>query len=1066
VKSRYTRPQPGKASPDRAEALRREIFRYRKDLQALLAQLDAADSAITKAARSIETKDRYIENLQSALERAEGEYRKLAAAVSALIPDSSSSRAGPEANDESGRADVGDACLAAGAQRIQRECAWKPAGAAADALPFLTSALAARGKRLADSSTDTVHAAFAACTIVARNYVSLARVWARSLRRHNPEAAAYVLLVDRLEGEIELAEEPFELIQVSELGIPDFSDLAFKYNILELSTAVKPFLLEYIMSHRGVDHVIYFDPDIQILGPLTLATTALIDENIVLVPHLVSPLPEDGKRPSEPDFLVSGTYNLGFLGLRNTPETVEFLRWWQERLVDRAFSRPEIGQFTDQKWIDLVPALFPRVAVLRDRGYNVAYWNIAERLDLEKTLDDYRVGKEPLTFFHFSGLDFDRPETVSKYQNRFSLTDLNDAYRTLFHGYVEAVRADGFEQTRSWPYAFGSFSDGTPIPPVVRRLYHSQGEMRRRWADPFRAEGEESFLAWSLASPSPDHLIPRILLEIWRLRPDLQRVFPEVESGDGRGLLQWAIVSTPTECGFPPRFLTEFQRLLAELPEDKLSLPRAAGGPAGSTLGELRHLSAKASLDPNYHSAPTTPAKRLLKRLTGREIYRAARGVLWHFRAIASQPVIGDSAVPRRASARIARRLLGADRYRRARRAIWEWRRLRSLSNEETLASGPPRPHPVVVSASPDPLPFGVNLFGYLDTESGIGEIARQVSKTLHRADISHVLRNVEQQWLRRPHSSSAAFANANPYAINLFCINADQVPHVLSGLPTALTGRLSVGYWFWELAKFPPVFRSSFENLSEVWVASTFCERAVSAVSPIPVVRVAPGFDIRPPKRSGRRNFGIGDDDFVVLYVFDAASWISRKNPAAVVTAFRRAFPEPGQELLLLKVTNVRPSTLAALKRIAGKSRMRIIDEALSRDALLDLISLCDCYLSLHRSEGFGLTILEAMAMGKPVIATDYSGSCDFLNESNGFPVRHQLEPIRRAAGPYPQGYLWANPDVDQAAELIRQVRRDPEQASRRAKSALETFITKWSLAAGAERFRIELRRLWTQTL
>src|SRR5262249_54370633 len=153
----------------------------------------------------------------------------------------------------------------------------------------LTSALAAQGQPRS-SSTGEANDHFAACTIVARNYLSHARVWARSLRKHNPGCETFVLLADRLEGEFEIGEEPFEIIPVGELRIRDFTDLAFKYSILELCTAVKPFFLEYLMVERGFERIVYFDPDIQVFGALTLANTALDTENIVLVPHIVKPL--------------------------------------------------------------------------------------------------------------------------------------------------------------------------------------------------------------------------------------------------------------------------------------------------------------------------------------------------------------------------------------------------------------------------------------------------------------------------------------------------------------------------------------------------------------------------------------------------------------------------------------------------------------------------------------------------------------------------------------------------------------------------------------------------------
>src|SRR5262249_38506518 len=160
------------------------------------------------------------------LEKTEAEYRKLSAAVSSLIPNHSDSATSVSPVGEGAvRAEVASACLKDATQLLRREATWRPLGQGADALPLLVSALVSQNAQAVDSSRESLNAPFAACTIVARNYLSFARVWARSLRKHHPEASVYVLLVDRVDGSIETAAEPFELIPVTELRIPNFSDL-------------------------------------------------------------------------------------------------------------------------------------------------------------------------------------------------------------------------------------------------------------------------------------------------------------------------------------------------------------------------------------------------------------------------------------------------------------------------------------------------------------------------------------------------------------------------------------------------------------------------------------------------------------------------------------------------------------------------------------------------------------------------------------------------------------------------------------------------------------------------
>ncbi|MGH9389394.1 MAG: glycosyltransferase family 4 protein, partial [Vicinamibacteria bacterium] len=246
------------------------------------------------------------------------------------------------------------------------------------------------------------------------------------------------------------------------------------------------------------------------------------------------------------------------------------------------------------------------------------------------------------------------------------------------------------------------------------------------------------------------------------------------------------------------------------------------------------------------------------------------------------------------------------------------------------------------------------------------------------------------------------------------------------------------------------------------VWVASSFCLESISSSSPIPVVKIPPGFDFRVPGRRTRESFGIERDDLVFLYVFDGASSFHRKNPGGIVSAFRRAFPRPGRERLILKTVNAPQSKLEALVRLARGSRVEIVADYMNREELLDLLAAADCYVSLHRSEGFGLTILESMAFGKPVIATDYSGNEDFLHRGNGFPVGYRLVPIRRSVGAYAKGNVWAEPDLDQAAGFMRRVSEEPEEAQRVAEAARTEVGERWAVSHASRQIcsRLELLR------
>ena len=853
----------------------------------------------------------------------------------------------------------------------------------------------------------------AACTIVSKNYLSLARVWNDSVQKHHPGMRTFVLIVDRIEGAFDPAKEPFEVIEVEQLGIPEFRDMAFKYNILELNTAVKPFFLEHLFRNRDVDRLVYFDPDTVLYAALDRVREMLEEKQIVVVPHILAPQDADGRRPNETDFLISGAYNLGFLALKKSGEVFSFLRWWQERLVDACFSAPERGLFTDQKWIDLVPSIFSGVGILKDRGYNVAYWNLHERMDLEaRSGGGYGFPECPLTFFHFSGIEFDRPELISKYQNRFRLHTLPEAYRELFSRYVEALRSAGFEANRKLPYAFGAFEDGVAIPAYLRQLYYGQGTERHRWGDPFRTSAEESFRAWLLAPSEFGARIPRLVLGIYLSRPDLRAAIPDGARGNAKALLAWAIEFTPAEYKLGPFFIRRFREVLREVEadEEKAELARRE-----ALLARQRR---EAEL---YLSDPEGMGKRIVQGVLTPTVYRKLRKWAWQ-RRLRKQK--GPDGVPL------------------------------DLAIEE--------PEPKLDRN----LPRGVNLFGYFDTESGVGEIARSMASMLAEAGIPHALVNIGQDWLRRNDRRVWRFSTSNPYSVNLFMVNADQVPSTLDRFgEDARRGRINVGYWFWELSTFPPAYARSFDFFDEIWVATEFCREAVAAVSPIPVVKVPPGFEFETPR--GRRNrfsFGMRDDDFVFLYVFDSASLVARKNPGGLIRAFRAAFPDPSRERLVLKTTTFARSKLAALERLARGSPIDVLNEYVDRHELLDLLAAADCYVSLHRSEGLGLTLLESMALAKPVIATGYSGNEDFLRPGLGFPVGYRLAPIRRTTGPYEKGSIWAEPDLTDAARWMRWVRDHPRDAALVGEAAKVEVLRSWSVRAASRGLRERLDRLFEE--
>jgi hypothetical protein len=313
----------------------------------------------------------------------------------------------------------------------------------------------------------------AACTIVSLNYLPYARVLCNSFLRHHPGCQFYVLLVDRLPSDLECTSEPFELITVDELNITNFSSLAFKYDILELNTSVKPTFLKALLA-RDFDQVVYLDPDIFVYNVLDSVVNALTAHAIVLTPHVVSPSPGDVE--SELVTLSVGVFNLGFVAVKKCAEADRFLSWWENRCLNVAFNERQTGMFVDQKWIDLVPCLFDSVKILKDPGCNMARWNLHERQLSQDDNGVWIVNQcSPLEFFHFSSISVDGGDQISRFTDHYDLTNRADL-RSIFEDYRAQVIKQGFRSYYSGKYAFGVFDNGRYISRLVRSIYASNLE--------------------------------------------------------------------------------------------------------------------------------------------------------------------------------------------------------------------------------------------------------------------------------------------------------------------------------------------------------------------------------------------------------------------------------------------------------------------------------------------------------------------------------------------------------------------------------------------------------------
>ena len=277
---------------------------------------------------------------------------------------------------------------------------------------------------------------------------------------------------------------------------------------------------------------------------------------------------------------------------------------------------------------------------------------------------------------------------------------------------------------------------------------------------------------------------------------------------------------------------------------------------------------------------------------------------------------------------------------------------------------------------------------------------------------------------------------------------------------------KYNIGYFAWELPDFPDAWMSSLDYFDEIWCPSDFVRESIALKSPFPVLTMPHAIAFERPTedpRSTRARMGLPADKFLFLSLFDLNSYVARKNPRAAIEAFRRSGLAGGHAALVIKVQNADGNAAdfaamaEAVKDLPGTV---IISETLSRADIYALEAACDCFVSLHRSEGFGLAVGEAMYLGKPVIATGWSAPAEYLNIENGLPVRFALVELAENHGPYAKGSTWAEPDVGHAAELMRWIATHPSDAVRIGEAGRRTMEERFSPAAIGARYR---RRLET---
>ena len=746
-------------------------------------------------------------------------------------------------------------------------------------------------------------------TICSNNYVPAARTFFDSVRRHHPEATLFLGLADEIIDFPGLYDPEWTIVPADTLDIPDFRNFAFRYDIMEFNTAIKPFVFRHILDRLGYDAALYFDPDIEIFRPLADVVEKLRGgSSFVLTPHLCAPSVSKVE-PNDLTIMRAGIYNLGFLGVARGEESRPIVDWWAERLRFECLHAQEQGIFVDQKFMDLVPGFAPNAYICLDTTLNAAYWNLQQRT-LACDADGWTVDGERLTFFHYSGFDPRKPDQLSKYDTVLAQA-MPDAMRLLLAGYAERLFANGYGSVPAGLYAYGHFASGTAVHHLVRQMFR---EWHQAWPDdPFVTY--EAFLhqPWPGASrQQPTRIVTNIMKFMHGRFPSLVNLDLS-HSAHVVELADWFVVHAATD----------------------LRMDLALIEPEASRMGRFQ---------------------------------------------LPSQSV------------------------------------------------------PVASHHAPK-----VTVVGYLRTASGVGEVARQTVRALASSGVGvegcDVALNVAAK--RNDLSCESFLSETGQAPVQIFCINADQLGQVVGHVQDRLRpDALRINIPFWELSRFPREWLTNLDMMGEIWAPSHFIQTALAGQLNKPVVYMPVAVDIEPFAPMSRARFGLPEHRFLFFFAFDFLSFVERKNPRAAIEAFRCAFPNHGQAGLVVKCMNgalVHDKFAAFAEEIDGHPDIFLIDATLDRAETLALIAATDAILSLHRSEGLGLLIAEAMLLRKPVIATGYSASREFLSPATGYPVGYTLVPVKQGEYPFADGQLWASPDIPHAAWLMRRLRDDPEQAAPR---------------------------------
>jgi glycosyltransferase involved in cell wall biosynthesis len=765
-------------------------------------------------------------------------------------------------------------------------------------------------------------------------------------------------------------------------------------------------LLPHVLLHhaqRTGEPALHLPSSAWVLGGLQPIESLLERHGVVLIPRASEDVPDDGLEPTLEQLDRAGRIDDAAMAVDGGPASREFLAWWAAHVEGALGSLDALrvgARPEDRPWLARFLELAPArfgMGVLEDPGCNLSLWNLHRHALSGKGERVTVDGGGPARFLNLPGFDPDRPHRLAAGASRARVSR-SRALRGLCERYAQELRETGWRDADLRHEVGRRLPGGLVYDEAMRALYARALALGEGVEDLFGEQGSHAFVAW-LEGPAP--------------------------RGAGLGINRYV-----------------FYRVSRERPDVLRAYPDL-DGEDGPGYVEWCRAFGREELSIPERFMPARPGER-----------RDEPGVSPEPAAVPmpmpppapSTPVAAaeTTAPPPERTATVSPEPRGA------------------APGGGTVAS--------VQTSGPATNGLAVRLTGYLGHTLGLGAAARGYVQALGAAGVPVSTVTVPLHHLALPVRLEEAYGrhsfedlvHEGGHGFEIVAVNADELPSFVERLGADYFEGPRIGIWGWETNSIPARWARAFSLVDEIWVYSRFMAENIGAVAPVPVIALPPPVE-RPPVPAQPNRLGV-PEGFLFLFVFDYLSTVQRKNPVGLVEAFKRAFAPGEGPRLLIKTINgpLRPlSEEEVLWAVDDREDIHVIDRSLSGEELDGLMAACDCYVSLHRAEGFGLTLAEAMAIGKPAIATRYSGNVDFMNDENSFLVDFEMGRVGPECEIYPPEGEWAEPSVEHAAETMRRVYEDPGEAARRGTRAAQDIERTLSRAATGTAMLTRLQEL-----